>query len=188
MSRAFHPQLLREAFLYFARFPELQGVLSSMFQSGSVNTEGYTELHSLVQNLNPNSLVPEMGNFLFSSNEEKLKSSIEDTKGIFMLLDYGQLSSSKDNLERKNDAFEMGIIIARKLNPTQYDMAEILLIQDELLNTVRKVRERMIEDQKGHPWVKQLSFPHTISPWYARELHHATGFSMMFSKTGVDMI
>lgn len=188
MSRAFHPQLLREAFLYFAKFPQLEGVVSSMFRSGSVATAGYNELKVLVQALQPNALAPEILNFLFSSNEEKLKTSIEDTKGIFMLLDYGQLSCSKDGMERKNDAFEMGIIIARKIKPNDYDMAETLLIQDELLNTVRKVREQMIEDQKNHPWVKQLDFPHTISPWYARDLHHATGFSMMFSKTGIDMI
>ena len=188
MSRAFHPQLLREAFFYFAKFPVLSGVLSSMFRSGSVTTAGYNDLKALVQAIQPNGLAPEILNFLFSSNEEKLKTSIEDTTGIFMLLDYGQLSSSKDGMERKNDSFEMGIIIARKLKPDDYDMAEILLIQDELLNTVRKVREQMIADQKYHPWVKQLDFPHTISPWYARDLCHATGFSMMFSQTGVDMI
>lgn len=188
MSISLHPQLLREAFLYFAKFPILSGVISSMFRSGSVTTSGYNELNATLQLLSPNSLMPEILNFLFSSNEDKLKKEIEDTAGIFMLLDYGQLSSSQDGMMRKNDEFEMGIIIARKLKPDDYDMAETLLIQDELLNTVRKVREQMITDQKYHPWVKQLNFPHTISPWYARELCNATGFSMIFTRTGIDMI
>jgi len=67
-------------------------------------------------------------------------------------------------------------------------MAETLLLQDDLLNTTRRVREIMLTDSKNHPWIKQLDFPHRISPWYARELCNATGFSMMFSKSGIDMI
>lgn len=188
MSIHFHPQLLQEAFLYFCKFPAQAGILKSMFRKTNSPVSDYNTLLQSVTDLPDTELVPEIQNFLFSSNEEKLKKEIEDTFGIFMLLDYGQLRSSKDGMDRKNDAFEMGIIIARKLKSDDYDMAEILLMQDELLNTVRKVREQMISDQKNHPWVKQLDFPHTISPWYARELCNATGFSMMFSKTGIDMI
>lgn len=188
MSITLHPALLREAFIYFSKYPTLQGVISSMFGSGSVTTSGYAALKAELEALNPNSLVPEILNFLFSSNEDKLKKEIEDTAGIFMLLDYGQLSSSQDNIKRKNDQFEMGIIIARKIKPDEYDMAETLLIQDELLNTMRKVRQQMITDQFDHPFLKHIDFPHTISPWYARELCNATGFSMMFNRTGIDLI
>ena len=185
MSITLHPALLKESFLYFAKFPLLEGVVSSMFRSKS-NTTG--DLLNEVNAINPNSLIPEIKNFLFSSNEDKLKKDIEDTKGIFMLLDYGELSSSTDNLSRTNDSFEIGIIIAQKLKPDDYDMAEILLIQDKLLNVMRELREHMLIDIKESPFVKQLNFPHQIKPWYARELANATGFSMMFSKTGIDMI
>ena len=188
MSIHLNPQLLREAFLYFCKFPSTTGILNSMFRNAKSSVTDYNTLRASITNLPDHELVPEILNFLFSSNEDKLKKEIENTTGIFMLLDYGQLSSAKDNLERKNDSFDMGIIIARKMKPDDYDMAEILLIQDELLNTVRKVREQMIADQKYHPWIKQLDFPHTIIPWYARELCNATGFSMMFSRTGIDMI
>jgi hypothetical protein len=188
MSIANNPQLLRESFIYFSKFPLLSGVLSSMFRAGKTSVTGYDALKSEITALAINSLVPEILNFLFSSNEDKLKAEIEDTKGMFMLLDYGQLSSSKDDMERKNDQFELGIIIARKLKPEDYDMAETLLLQDELLNTTRRVREIMLADSKNHPWVKQLDFPHRITPWYARELCNATGFSMNFSKSGIDMI
>ncbi len=188
MSLILHPTLLREAFLYFAKFPQMSGVLSSMFRTGKTSVEGYSELQTLVAALNPSSLVPEILNFLFSSNEDKLKAEIEDTKGVFMLLDYGQLDSSIDSIRRRNDQFEMGIIIARKLTPADYDMAEILLIQDQLLNIMRQVREQMILDSKCHPFVKQLELPHRVNPWYARELANATGFSMMFSKSGIDIL
>ncbi len=188
MSITNNPQLLRESFLYFAKFPLLAGVTSSMFRSGNTSVTGYNTLKNDVSALPVNSLVPEILNFLFSSNEDKLKAEIKDTKGMFMLLDYGQLSSSKDGMERKNDEFELGIIIARKLKPDDYDMAETLLMHDELLNTMRLVREIMIADSKYHPWIKQLNFPHRITPWYARDLCYATGFSMMFSKSGIDMI
>ena len=159
-----------------------------MFRAGKITVTGYAALKAEVEALTVNSLVPEILNFLFSSNEDKLKSEIEDTKGVFMLLDYGQLDSSIDSIRRRNDQFELGIIIARKLKPDDYDMAEILLLQDELLNTMRRVREQMITDSKCHPFVKQLELPHKINPWYARDLHNATGFSMMFSKSGIDII
>ena len=188
MSIALHPSLLKEAFIYFAKFPLLAGVISSMFRVGNTAVVGYSALKTEANNINPNSLLPEILNFLFSSNEDKLKAEIEDTKGIFMLLDYGQLSSSIDSMKRNNDAFELGIIIAQKIKPDQYDMAEILLIQDQLLNTMRKLREVMLADSKCSPFVKQLSLPHQINPWYARELANATGFSLTFSKQGIDII
>ncbi len=188
MSISTNPQLLRESFLYFSKFPLIAGVQSSMFRNGKTSVTGYSDLQAAVAACMPNSLVPEILNFLFSSNEDKLKTEIDNTKGMFMLLDYGQLSSAKDDIQRKNDQFELGIIIARKLDPVQYDMAEILLLQDELLNTTRRVREIMISDSKNHPWMKQINFPHHILPWYARELCNATGFAMNFTKTGIDMI
>jgi len=188
MSIALHPSLLREAFLYFAKFPKMDGVTSSMFRTGNTMVAGYADLRAELYELPVSSLVPEVLNFLFSSNEDKLRGEIEDTKGVFMLLDYGQLASSADSLQRRNDEFELGIIIAMKLKPEDYDMAEILLLQDQLLNIMRQVREQMIADSKCHPFVKQLSLPHRINPWYARDLCNATGFSMTFNKTGIDMI
>ena len=188
MSIALHPSLLKEAFIYFAKFPLIAGVISSMFRMGNTSVPGYGDLKTEVNAINPNSLIPEILNFLFSSNEDKLRAEIEDTKGIFMLLDYGQLSSSIDSIKRKNDTFELGIIIAQKLKPEDYDMAEILLIHDQLLNTMRKLREVMFADTICSPFVKQLSLPHQINPWYARELANATGFSMTFSKSGIEII
>ena len=159
MSIALHPSLLKEAFIYFAKFPLMEGVLKSMFRLGRTSVNGYDDLKNEVNGLTPNSLVPEILNFLFSSNEDKLKAEIEDTGGIFMLLDYGQLSSTPDKMKRNNDTFELGIIIAQKLKPEEYDMAEILLLQDQLLNTMRKIREIMIEDSKTSAFVKQLNHP-----------------------------
>lgn len=187
MSIPLHPNILKEACLYFAKYPLLSGVIESLFKSGK-NMAGYSDFKNDIAALEVNSLVPGILNFLFSSNEDKLKSSIEDTKGPFMLLDYGQLSCSQDSVKRLNDEFELGIIIARKLDPKNYDMAEIILMSDELLNFTRIVRNQMIEDSFDHPFVKQISFPHRIMPWYARELAHATGFSLMFNKTGIDMV
>jgi len=188
MSISLHPNLLEEAFLYFAKFPRLEGVKSSMFRMGSTNIKGYDSLKTAISELSNNSITPEILNFLFSANEEKLKSGIEDTKGIFMLLDYGQLSSSLDNLHRQNDESELGIIIAQKMKQEDYDMAEILLIQDQMLNIMRAVREQMRKDSVCNPFVQQLKLPSRISPWYARELCNATGFSMNFTKSGVEMI
>lgn len=187
MSIVNHPELLKESFLYFAKFPKKSGV-QEIFRIGNSGITGYTALKAAIDAMATHSLVPEITNYLFSSNQEKLKKDIEDTKGIFMLLDYGQLSSSKDNMQRKNDEFELGIVIAIKMNPDDYDMPEIVLLSDQLLNAARKVRELMLEDSKCSPFVKQISFPHRISTWYARDLHNATGFYLMFNKTGIDMM
>ena len=185
---ALHPTLLKTAFVYFAKYPLKEGVIKSMFRIGSASLDGYNELRQEINALNPNSLLPEIVNFLFSANEDKLKTEIEDTDGIFMLLDYGQISSSTDNLNRHNDSMELGIIIAQKLIPDNYDMAQMLILQDKLLNLIRSIRETMIEDSKCSPFVKQLTLPHQINPWYARELSNATGFSMTFNKSGYDLI
>jgi len=188
MSIIRHPQLLREAFLYFAKYPAIQGVIDSMFTTNNAADAPYVAFKETVEALDPNSLIPEILNFLFSSNEDKLKKNIEDTQGPFMLLDYGQLSCNQDSIKRLNDELELGVIIAQKINPDSYDMAETIILHDQLLNLTRQLREQMIKDSICHPFLKQITFPHRISPWYARELHHATGFSLMFSKTGIDMV
>ncbi len=187
MSLQTNPYFLREALLYFAKYPEKTGLLKSLFRIGSTTVSGYDQLKTDITNA-AEELVPGIVNFLFSANEDKLKEGIEDTKGVFMLLDYGQISSSKDDRKRQNDQFELGIIIARKMKPESYDMAETLLLMDEMLNLLREVRQQMITDSKCSPFVKQLDFSQRIDPWYARELSNATGWSMSFTKTGIDLL
>ena len=187
MSIADHPTLLRDAFVYFAKFP-LQAGMLKVFKRNDSKISGYSTLKSELEALTVHSLVSGIVNYVFAQDEDTLKKQIEDTNGPFLFLDYGTISSGKDGMQRVTDTMDFALIVAEKFKPEGRDAVEMVLKQDELLNYLRTIREQMIYDQKCSPFVKELDFPHKIDPWYARDMQNATGWAMVFSRSGIGLL
>jgi hypothetical protein len=187
MSLTNYPTILTPAFEYFAKYPKKEGMLN-VFKRGTSPLPEYAEIKARLQTLDPHSLVPQITNYLFSVNDDALKKQVENINGTFLFLDYGGLNTNKDQLQRLNDTVEFGLIVAEKMKPEDSDSVEMIIRIEYMLVYIRKIREQMIADQKCSPFVKKLSFPHRIDPWYARDMSHATGWSMLFQQQGIDLI
>jgi hypothetical protein len=186
MSLETNPYLIREAFEYFAKFPE-HGNVMGLFEHPSTDNS-YNELKDLIAGLSIHSQIPGLEHYLFSRDEKRIKKMIEDINGPFLFLDYGNLKTNQDNLKRKKDSFQLAITVAEKQNPDDLNVPEAVLFSDKTLNMMRLIRNIMLQDQKCSPFVKQLEFPHEISPFYARGWSNATGWSMVFERSGVDLL
>lgn len=189
MSIETDPTILREAFLYFAKFADHNEVMKLFNRRGSKYQSEYDEIKASLIALDSASMVPGIDAIIFASSEDAIKRQIEDFKGdMFLFTDYGQISSEQDNMKRKNDGFDIGLTVASKQDPEKMNSIEAIIQADKTLNALRSLRSTMITDDKCHPFVKRLSFPQDIIPFYARDWSHATGWSMMFKWKGIDIL
>ena len=61
--------MIKEQFLYFAQFPNQDGI-RAMFTNGASNTAGYDELLTSLGNLPKTSRVPEIANYVYGQSLE----------------------------------------------------------------------------------------------------------------------
>lgn len=191
MSISTHPNIIRDAFTYFAKFPDHDRVMDVFVRPAAGSAfSGYATLKSEINALTEHSLVPEIEGFVFGPDENVIRKQIEDIGGkIFMFLDYGPINSGEDQtLKYKTDEFELALTIARPYKPDEQDIPELVLLGDETLNALRRVREQMIADQKCSPFMKQILFPHQVLPWYARDLANSQGWTMVLRRRAIAML
>lgn len=193
MSLETNPNLLRDAFLYFAKFPdytELQKLFKR--QPGTSAFSDYSALKAEIEAFaeEERNLIPAIKKLVFAPDEERLKKQIEDVgDGIFMLVDYGNIDTGQDaTLKYKTDNMGFALTIARCKKPENMDVPELMLIGDETLNIIRQIREQMIADQQCSPFMRQILFPHQIVPWFARDLQNSHGWTMVMQRQGIEML
>ena len=191
MSLITHPDIMAEAFKYFAKFPVLSKV-QAVFKRQSEKSKftGYEPIRTAIAALTIHSLVPELKGFIFGADENVLKRQIEDIGGeMFLFLDFGNIYSSQNQTTNgKIDDFEFSITVAQAAKPEDLDVPETVLLYDNTLNAMRKIREQMIADQQCSPFMKQILFPHQIMPWYARDLANSQGWTMAFRRSGIAIL
>jgi len=180
--------LLRDAFVYYAKFPLKDGVLRNFNKTTSTIVSGYDMLKAEITALTTHSLVPEIVDYVVGIDEKTVKARISAIKGIYMFLDYGAIPVSRDEINREYAEFLLALNIARPLNPDKTDYAEEILLGDEMLAIMLQVRDIMKADQRENPFVKQLDFPHEITPFFASELSNSVGWTMIFKTKGLGLL
>lgn len=181
--------LLRDTFKYFAKFPKLEGVLESFNMSKSLYfEEEYAALKEEITSLEENSLLTGIPDYVFGVNEDQVVKRIETIEGYFLFVDYGNITSERnEEYKVKSESFNIGITVARPVKGTYVDQADAIIHADQALDFLRQIREKMLEDSRCSPLLQHLTFPNEITPFFARELFEATGFSMLFSFNGVGL-
>jgi hypothetical protein len=178
---------LNEILVYFAKFPLKSGV-QSLFQAAASERSAYAALKSQIDALTPHSLVPGITDFIMGLDEKTIKDQISAITGSYLFVDYGHISSDSDNYQRQNDRILIAITVATPLIKGSMDLVEQVLLSDENLNLLLQIRDIMKADSSCSPFVRQLSFPHEITPFFARELSDSTGWTMVFQKTGIQLV
>ena len=176
--------ILQDIFHYFCRYPSSTAV-NNFFNRNST-MKGYHEMkaRSLVA---CEEKFPEITDYIFGVNEDQIKKQISQVKGIYMFIDYGNISSREDRLKVKEDTMQLAVTVAKPISSGSYDLAEEILITEQLLGIIAAIRKEMRED-RSDPFVKRLSFPHDITPFFARELSNSYGWTLMFNISGIDMV
>ena len=106
---------------------------------------------------------------------------------ILNFIDYGNIASSTNSYDVKTDALQLAVTVAKPISSNSYDQAEEILITEDLLNIIARIREDMRYD-RSDPFVRRLTFPNDITPFFARELSNSFGWTLMFQLKGIDLL
>ena len=100
-------------FLYFARFPQRQGVLD-IFNKDRSEIPGYDSLKSLVEAMTEAPVHPEVCGFVFGPNFYSVKTCVSQLTGYYLFVDYGDIKTETDKSNRIADTFQVAVTIAGK--------------------------------------------------------------------------
>jgi hypothetical protein len=179
--------LLKDAFVYFAKFPAHAGVMLS-FNRDTSEFSTYAAFKAEIEARAEQSIIPAITDYIFGIDEATVLKKIKSVTGIYLFVDYGALTVNVDQVNRHTTEFQLAITVAKPIDPENMDFAEEVLLGDQLLAHIQTIRDKMLADQREVPWVKDLTFPQEITPVFIRELANSVGWTMMFRKTGIGIL
>lgn len=177
-------RLLEHIFLYFAKYPATTAV-SKFFTKGSGDT-AYNTLKTAATAAAAGKY-PAITDYIFGVNEESVTRRISQVKGIYLFIDYGNITSSTDRVGTKSDTFSVAVTVAKPISAGALDLAQEVLLSEDLLQIISAIRKDLREDE-SNSLMEYILFPNDITPFYARELSNSYGWTLMFQVRGVDMI
>ena len=172
---------LRDIFLYFAKFPKKGGVLELFNQDESEFYPDYAPLKAEIEALETHSLVPALKEFVFGVNEDSEKKRIKELDGPYLFIDYGHIMTTENQYQVQTDEMLISLTVAIPHKIESQDIVEQVLMADDALKMLLEIRSLMEADSKC-PFVRHITFPTEITPFFARELSDSTGWTMVFKK------
>jgi len=150
---------------YFARYPLLEGVVKN-FAREDDTIPGYADLKAYISAMDPNSLIPELTDFVVYTNDKKLAESIAGIDGYFLLVEPGGIGGGPMNEVRVRDSkMTVQLTIASHWTGSEMDsMGEMLQssrafeIMTTLINFLKK------DDRENCPVQRWLDNPFQLDP------------------------
>jgi hypothetical protein len=178
--------LLIELFLFYARFPDREGILP-LFNRGKSDLLGYNALLHKIEAMTEYSLLGEISQYIFGPNLDAVAARVNNIASgkYYLFVDYGEINCETDNRNRMRDFTHMAITVACRLKEFSGDLVEQLLISDHCLSLLSTIRNDMLRREREVYWLKNVSADHTLAPFLARELSSA-GWTMLFNREGYD--
>lgn len=177
--------ILIDLFLYFARFPKREGIFP-MFNTGTSEISGYTELRQLI-NVLPEHSLTKIENYIFGASFEAVMARVNNiaSGSDYLFVDFGEIDCSTDKLNRMTDSARLAISVAYRLKSFSSDLIEQALAFSHAFNKLVFIRNKMIEEQRCYPWLKDISVSHTFVPFVSKEMS-SVGWTLMFNREGYD--
>ncbi|MDR2917629.1 MAG: hypothetical protein LBV74_22790 [Tannerella sp.] len=179
--------MILKLFEYFARFPERAGVISA-FANGKSDLPFYNELLGRVKMLPDNSLMPDIKHYVFGADMDTVKRRVDSVTGTYLFIDFGEIDSERNDKNSIQDSLRMAATIASKVSDVT-DIVERAIISDITLTLINELRARIYTDSSRDktPWLQELSFKHSITPFVVPELS-SVGWSVVFTSEGSDIL
>jgi hypothetical protein len=178
--------LVKDIFLFFARFPQKSGVLE-VFNNGRSELPEYAQWMQEVGDL-PVALLPEVKHYIFGPDAENVASAISAAQDCFMFVDYGQIENEIAPPNVRRESFLIAITIAFPGRDSHNDLAERAIKSDRALDMLCRMRHIMIQEEKCVPWLKNFQADHIITPWLEYNIMPSYGWTVMIRRQGYDML
>lgn len=179
---------LTDIMLYFAKFPLKAGTLKMFNKTSSETFSGYAALLAQFSQITPHSLITGLNDYVFGLDEASISRCISNVDGSYLFIDYGHITSDRDNYDRQNDKILLALTVATPLKQDSMDAVEQMMMAQRNLDMLLEIRDIMKADSRCNPFVQQLTFPHEITPFFSRELSDSSGWTMVFQKAGIGLV
>jgi hypothetical protein len=181
--------LIKDCFTYFAKYPLKAGVLNNFTKSSSEYFSGYDTLLAAITALTPHSLITNLNEYIFGSDLVSVIKRVEHCDGIYLFVDYGNIYDNLlEPMKTEQGEFTIAIIVARKTQPDDIDAVEQVLLSDITLAMISSLKDTAKVDANSNHFLKYLTFPTDLSPFFARDLFNSVGWTMTFRTKGFHLI
>ena len=175
---------------YFSKYPERAGVLH-MFVNEVSTMPGYNALKAYVQNLPEHGALPDIQYMAVGQSMDSLKSFLNTITGCvsYLLVDFGEINSSKNNKNTITDSLKMAVTVAMRV-PDGMDIIEESIASANTLNITNRLRAHLIKDSRDKvlgSWFDLFGSRHDLVPFVTKELQ-SIGWTIMFNADGTDML
>lgn len=181
--------LLQDTFKYFAKYPLMEGVMKNFQRSAASPADAYDIYKASIAAISPNSLISGLTDYIFGADIMAVRQRIESTTGYYLFIDYGNIYSSElEPMKTQQEEFVISITIAKKSQPDDIDPVQEMIIADTTMSMLSQLKDLVKADAKTNHFLKYLTFPADITPWFAPDLFNSIGWTMTFKVTGYSMI
>lgn len=177
--------IIKDLFVRLARFvPE--PALKSIFLTPSGTA--YAPLKTQVLQDSARTPITSLKDFIFGINAESAQKRISQVSGMYLFVDYGNISSSiNQTADVKTDTLRVAITVAAPM-PTDQDQVVEVLNQDACLSALSTIRKALRDDEDLQKSIKWMQHPSTIQPFSSKTLANSMGWSMEFDVVGIDIV
>ena len=179
--------MILKIFEYFAQFPMRDGVVSC-FANGESTLPFYNALLDKVKQYPLEGRIPNIKHYVFGADMDTVKRRVDSIPDSYLFVDFGEINSDRDYHNSIEDSLQMAVTIANKVSDST-DIVERAIISDVTLSLTSLLRAHIYADSKkdNTPWLRELSFSHTIVPFISPELN-SVGWSVIFTSEAADLL
>jgi hypothetical protein len=122
-----------EIIKYFAKYPLKAGVIKNFARNDNV-IPGYTDLLNYCTALDPHSLIPDLADYVVSTDESELSAKIKNIDGYFLMVEVGGINGgAKNNVKVRDSQFTIQLTIGHHKDMRSLDDMAAALISDKCL-------------------------------------------------------
>ena len=176
---------------YFAKFPAKEGVLD-MFRNQASPMPEYAQLLTYINALPDTSVLPGLEKMVVATSLEAVKQFVSSFVGVdkFLMLDYGEITSTPSQKDSLNDTMAFAITVAMHYSDNA-DIMEQAIASAVTLDLANRLRAHMMADSEskelGSFVDNIISGQHTLVPFEGKEIQ-SIGWTLAFRLNATDLL
>jgi hypothetical protein len=169
---------------YFAKYPLKAGVIKN-FKRTDNKVTGYTDLLAYFTALDPHSLLPDITDYVISSDESELADKIKNIDGWFLMVEPGGISGGELNNARVRDSkYIIQVTIGHHKDERSSDDIVSALISDKGLSLANQLITYLKADDKDLcPYSRWCDNPFQLDPIEPYLLYQSIGWQLTLTRT-----
>jgi len=162
---------------YFGKYPLKAGVLNN-FKRDDNKVAGYTDLLAYFTALTPHSLIPDITEYVITTNESELGAKIKEIEGWFLMVEPGSIAPDELNNARvSNTRHTIQVTVGFHKDYRSLDTMASALISDKGLTIMKTLIDYLkTDDKEVCPSARWCDVPFQLDPVEPYLLYQSIGW------------